>query len=174
MYAILRHIVDSAVLLFLAPPVSPLGTAATPTSDSETPSLELIVNMSGKNLIDPLQSSASDLKARSQEQLESEIVTNTSMLPLQSPELSSLSLKFEDLRETCSSTVHCMVNTVSRMKRSKSANYFESKVTDEMCLLGLCNAARKKLSSFQQSSSPVSLENVKIKRVCEQMRGYCC
>ena len=78
--------------------------------------------------------------------------------------------EFDNLKRTTASdsaTVHGVVASLSPMKKGRSANYFEGRITDgdtEMRLVGFRDAARKKLVSFQKSSSPVSLEKVTIKR----------
>ena len=64
-------------------------------------------------------------------------------------------------------TIHGIVQCVSPMKRGKSTNYFEGKLSDgnaHMRLVGFQDSLRKRLSSFQSEAAPVSLTHCKIKR----------
>ena len=61
-------------------------------------------------------------------------------------------------------TIHGIVQCVSPMKRGKSTNYFEGKLSDGQAHMRLVGFQDSRLSSFQNESAPVSLTHCKIKR----------
>ena len=87
--------------------------------------------------------------------------------------LASEEEEFVNLNEATTSDnakIHGVVQSLSPMKRGKSSHYFEGKISDgqsHMRVVGFQDLLRKRLSTFQNTSSPVSLAHCKIKRARE-------